>query len=298
MVIFICTKFALRCNLLKKSSANQLFTVGYRGRIQLENNYMNMPIALIDSGVGGLTVLQKVMQILPNESYIYLADNAFFPYGTKPFDVLDVRLQKVTNYLISLGVKAIVVACNTASLHIESMQKQAKFPVIDVIVPTCKDVLSLTKNKKVCLLATDATVHSGVYQQILNSNGVEVVPFACSNFVPIAESSVSNTFQTKCVVREHLAQIAGDDFDTVIFGCTHFGLMKESINQVLGNRNYVECGDATALHLKQILQKHNLLGNAKSGELNLVTTGKATSLEKVARSLRLQFTDIKVVQLD
>lgn len=257
---------------------------------------MNRPIALFDSGVGGLTVLKSVMELLPCENYLYFADNGYFPYGTKSSDDLRLRLAKLLNFMENFNPKAVVIACNTASLHVEYLQNLTNIPIVDVIKPTCKHVESVTMNKKVCLLATDATVQSQKYQQTLQKVGVDVVAIPCSDFVPIAESGVGdrNAMQT---IYQQLQPIAKLDFDTVILGCTHFGLIRESICNVLGVRNYVQCGNPTAKVLFDVLQNSNLLSNATKGGLNIFTTGKTESAIKVCQQLSLRFERISTVQI-
>lgn len=258
---------------------------------------MNRPIALFDSGVGGLTVLQSVMEVLPNESYVYLADNAFFPYGIKSYHELDERVTTITKYLVSLGVKAIVVACNTASLHIETIKKIANVPVVDVIIPTCNKVVGLTKSKRVCLLATDATVHSQRYQQVLKNSGVDVVPVPCSSFVPLAENYGCEQYLIGDVVRQKLASVVEGNFDTVILGCTHFGIIKQWIATILGNKLYVECGAPTALHLREVLLNNNLLSNDGSCQLKVITTAKCDIDTKISSSFLHNLSSVHVEHL-
>ena len=257
---------------------------------------MNRPIALFDSGVGGLTVLKSVVELLPCENYLYFADNGYFPYGTKSYADLRLRLAKLLKFMENFNPKVVVIACNTASLHVEYLQNLTNIPIIDVIKSTCKHVESVTMNKKVCLLATDATVQSQKYQQILQKVGVEVVAVPCSNFVPIAEGGVCdrNAMQT---IYQQLQPIAELDFDTVILGCTHFGLIKKPICNVLGVRNYLQCGNPTANALFDVLQNSNLLSNATKGGLNIFTTSKTQSAIKVCRQLLLRFDSISTVQI-
>ena len=257
---------------------------------------MNRPIALFDSGVGGLTVLKSVMELLPCENYLYFADNVYFPYGTKSYADLRLRLAKLLNFLENFNPKVIVIACNTASLHVEYLQNLTNIPIVDVIKPTCKHVESVTMNKKVCLLATDATVQSQKYQQILQKVCVEVVAVPCSNFVPIAEGGVCEQKAME-VISSKLQPIAKLDFDTVILGCTHFGLIKKQIFNVLGVRNYVQCGNPTAKVLFDVLRNSNLLSNATKGGLNIFTTGKTQSGRNVCKQLSLRFDCISTVQI-
>ena len=257
---------------------------------------MNRPIALFDSGVGGLTVLKSVMELLPCENYLYFADNGYFPYGTKSYADLRLRLAKLLNFMENFNPKVVVIACNTASLYVEYLQNLTNITIVDVISPTCKHVEIVTMNKKVCLLATDATVQSQKYQQILQKVDVEVVAVPCSNFVPIAEGGVCdrNAMQT---IYQQLQPIAKLDFDTVILGCTHFGLIEKPIFNVLGVRNYVQCGNPTANALFDVLQNSNLLSNATKGGLNIFTTGKTESAIKVCKQLSLRFECISTVQI-
>ncbi len=257
---------------------------------------MNRPIALFDSGVGGLTVLKSISNILPRENYLYFADNGYFPYGTKPPDELRLRLTKLLQFISNLNPKVIVVACNTASLHVEYLQNLTSVPIVDVIVPTCNYAKSISKNKKVCLLATDATVHAQRYQQFLQKVGIDVVAVPCSTFVPIAESGVRDKSAMQ-VISNKLQPIARLDFDTVILGCTHFGLIQDEICNVLGNRNYVQCGDATASALYDKLMQANSISSAPKGDLDIISTGKSESTINVCGQLLLHFDSVSSAEI-
>ena len=135
------------------------------------------PIGVFDSGIGGLTVLEKLIQTFPNEDFLYVADQGHCPYGTKSQQEVGDRVEKVARYLVEHGAKAIVIACNTASLQIARARAITDVPVISVIQPTCAKAVSLTKNKKVAVLATVGTIRSGKYQQLLQEAGVEYKNF-------------------------------------------------------------------------------------------------------------------------
>ena len=254
---------------------------------------MSQPIVLIDSGVGGLTVLKSIVQRLPNQKYIYIADNAYFPYGTKTFEQLRCRLQQLACFVKTLSPKAVVIACNTASVHCDVFQSSLQCPVVDVITPTCAKVLTSTQNKKVCLLATDATICSQRYQQILCGSGVQVIGVPCSDFVPIVELGQLDTTQAIVVVQNKLQPFVQYDFDTVILGCTHFGLLQKQISQVLGVRKYIQCAQATAQALDSVLQNDYCYG----GGIKLLTTGHPTSLMNVSIWLNLDVTQVVTIQL-
>ena len=257
---------------------------------------MNKPIALFDSGVGGLTVLKSAMELLPCENYLYFADNGYFPYGTKPHDELRLRLTKLLQFVCKFNPKVIVIACNTASLHVEYLQSLTNVPIVDVIAPTCNYVKSLSKNKKVCLLATDATVHSQRYQQILKNVGIDVVAVSCSQFVPIAESGVCDNSAMQ-VISNKLQPIAELDFDAAILGCTHFGLIQKQICNILGQRNYVQCGKPTSKVLFDVLSKNNVLCNTAKGNVNVFTSGKNQSAINICNQLSISFDSISTVQI-
>lgn len=258
---------------------------------------MTKPIALFDSGVGGLTVLKSIVGLLPYENYVYLADSDFFPYGTKQFDQLDARIQQVTQRLISFDLKGIVVACNTASLHLSSIKKLADVPVIDAIFPTVQKAIATTKNKQVCLLATDATVSSGRYQKLLSASGVEVIAIPCSDFVPLAENGQLSTATTLQLVQRKLQPFLHLHFDTVILGCTHFGLLEQAIRSVLGQCNYVQCGDAIGQVLVDTLSNANLQQGSKKGRIDVFSTGKTDALFAACQLQNLQISSLKTINL-
>ena len=254
---------------------------------------MTQPIVLLDSGVGGLTVLKSIVCRFYLQDCIYIADNAYFPYGTKTFDQLNARIKHLAHFIATLNPKAVVIACNTASVRREVFCEYLQCPVIDVIAPTCANVLLTTQNRRVCLLATDATIKSQCYQQILRKRGVDVVEVPCSDFVPIVEFGQMDSEVARSIVQNKLIPVANYNFDTVILGCTHFGLMVKQISKVLGVRNYVECGDATAQALCDVLQSQD----CGSGTIQLVTTGIATTLLDVANRLNLGAMSVSAVQL-
>ena len=162
------------------------------------------PIGVFDSGVGGLTVLEKLVEMYPSENFIYVADQGYCPYGTKTKEEIEQRVLTIGKYLLNRGVKAIVIACNTASLFKQSLQNITDTPVISVIEPTALRAIELTKSKKVAVLATNATIQNGKYQKILEENGVEVYPVPASSFVEIIESNEMDSNYALKTVTEKL----------------------------------------------------------------------------------------------
>lgn len=235
------------------------------------------PIGVFDSGVGGLTVLEKLVKMYPGENFIYVADQGYCPYGTKTKEEIEQRVLTVGKYLLSWGVKAIVIACNTASLFKQSLQNITDIPVISVIEPTARLACQLTKTKKVAVLATNATIKNGKYQRILEENGMEVFSVPASQFVDIIESNEMNTEATLKTVTEKLAPLQNKGIDTVIHGCTHFGLLEFQMKKILPDVTYVECGYPTSIILENVLQLSK--DNVAKGSVEIYTTGKRNDFE-------------------
>ena len=198
-------------------------------------------VGVIDSGVGGLTVLKNLQELYPNCNFVYLGDSAYCPYGTKPFEQIFDRVSKLVDYLISNGAEAVVLACNTASIFVDRLRDQFAIPIYDVIAPTCKVVVDSTKSKRVALLATNATVKSGAYSKYLNNCGVAVVSFPCSNFVPFVEANMADTPECEAAVRKAINELPRYNIDTVILGCTHFPVLKNKSAPYTNGAKIIEC---------------------------------------------------------
>lgn len=199
-------------------------------------------IGVIDSGVGGLTILKQLRQAHPY-NYCYIADHAFCPYGAKPNGVLLDRANKLVGYLSSLGAKAVVIACNTLSAYTGQLKSVYKnMPIYDVITPTCQKVLTLNPQvKRVALLATKSTIYNGVYHTVLKEHGVQVVGFDCSNFVPYVEQGTTTTLSCLNTVDIVLHTLPRSHVDAVILGCTHFPLLRRQIAYYCNDSKIVEC---------------------------------------------------------
>ena len=198
-------------------------------------------VAVLDSGVGGLTVLRQLQNDFPQCNYLYLADNAYCPYGTKtPKQIYD-RVCKAVNFLEGNGAEAIVLACNTASIFAEEIRCGCGVPLYDVILPTCRLVAKTTVTKKVALLATNATVQSNVYAKQLALYGIQTASFPCSDFVPVVEAGAVDTFDCDKIIKTALKDIGNADFDTVVLGCTHFPLLRHKLTPYFGQAKVLEC---------------------------------------------------------
>ena len=205
------------------------------------NQLFSNRIAVIDSGVGGLTILGQLRRKYPFCNFVYLADNAFCPYGTKHPDEIVRRVQTIVDYLQDSGVCAVVLACNTASVYADIVRTSHSIPIYDVIVPTCKLVASTTYTKRIALLATNATVNSGAYNNLLHTMGVAVVSFPCSSFVPFVEQNAVDSSECEKAVRQTLKDLPRCQVDTVILGCTHFPVLKNKIAPYANGAKIIEC---------------------------------------------------------
>ena len=198
-------------------------------------------VGVIDSGVGGLTILQQLQRDFPRCNFVYLADSAYCPYGTKQPQDIFIRVQALIQFLQDVGAQAVVIACNTASVYADTLKSQFDLPIYDVITATCKRVVDVTVSKRVALLATVATVNSQAYQRQLNTCGISVAPFACSDFVPFVEANKVETPECSAAVDRALSNLSQHNVDAVILGCTHFPILRAQIAPHTRGTTIVEC---------------------------------------------------------
>lgn len=224
-----------------------------------------MAIGIFDSGVGGLTVLKEVRKVLPNEKIYYLGDTARVPYGDKTKELIVRYSKQIVEFLLEKKVDAIVVACNTAtSLALEELQETFKIPIIGVIDAGVKTALYTTKENKIGVIGTAATIGSKKYEieiKNINSN-IEVYSKACPLFVHAVEEGILNGKLVKTMIGMYLDEIV-NNIDTLILGCTHYPLLKEAINEVYPNLKIVDPAKETAQDLKKILLENKKIENNK-----------------------------------
>ncbi len=256
-------------------------------------------IGVFDSGVGGLTVLNSISSLLPNENYYYVADQGHCPYGPKPQEYVGDRVEKICKHMENLGAKAIVIACNTASLQIERGRKVCSIPIISVIQPTVNKAIKLTKNKKVAILATSATIASKTYHKYLEEKDIKPIGLPCNEFVLFVESGNENKDDAQKVVDDKLKEIKDEGFDTLIHGCTHFSILEPQMRNVLGDINYVACGEPTGEELKKILSKKDLLRKSKrQGKIQIFTTGNVDSAIKSMKFFKKKHSKVKHIDIE
>lgn len=238
----------------------------------------NRPIGVFDSGIGGLTVLSELRKVFKEEDFIYIADQKNCPYGTKTDEELISVISKVLNKLISMNVKAIVIACNTASLFINEFKKMTDIPIISVIEPTCEYAYNISKTKNIIVLGTNMTIKKGRYQLLLNDLNAVSYSVPCSEFVDYIENDNLTVDEFQEVVNSKLGNLKNKNIDTLIHGCTHFSLVEDFMRNVLGDISYVACGGPTSMKLKEVLVNSNLLGKS-IGNISLYTTGNKEKLQ-------------------
>ena len=220
------------------------------------------PIGVFDSGVGGLTVAREIMRNLPNEDIVYFGDTARVPYGSKSKDNIIRYSRQIIHFLQTKGVKAIVIACNTASaLALETVKDEFDIPIIGVVEPGARAALAVTQTKKIGVIGTEATVRSAMYEKIIQGiePDVSVLAKACPLFVPLVEEGFKKHHVTDEIIDYYLASLKESDIDALILGCTHYPLLRSKIRDYVGEKiTLVNPAYETAMDLKVILQENDM----------------------------------------
>jgi glutamate racemase len=231
-------------------------------------NFMEKPIGIFDSGVGGLTVVKEVIKLLPHESIIYFGDTARVPYGTKSKETITRFAIEDASFLIKKDVKAIVVACNSVSSNsLDHLMENFSVPIIGVIEPGVINACKKTVNKKIGVIGTDATIESNAYRNRIKELCPESAVFckSCPLFVPLAEEGWVEEEVSKLAAKKYLHNLLEKGIDTLVLGCTHYPILKGVIQNVAGEEVYlVDSAFHTAHALKELLESENLLKDNRS----------------------------------
>lgn len=226
------------------------------------NRKKTAPIGVFDSGVGGLTVAREIMRNLPKEDIVYFGDTARVPYGSKSKDNIIRYSRQIINFLRTQNVKAIVIACNTASaLALEEMQQEFDIPILGVVKPGARAALSVTKTNKIGVIGTEATVRSSMYEKIIQEANpeAEVIAKACPLFVPLVEEGFKKHPVTEEIIDYYLGSFMETDIDALILGCTHYPLLRSKIRQYVGEKiELINPAYETAMDLKELLQAYDM----------------------------------------
>lgn len=248
-------------------------------------------IGLFDSGVGGLTVLRALRGRFPLENFVYLGDTARLPYGSKSADTIERYLEQNIRFLLARGVKAVIVACNSASSVLVGRRDLSfPVPVYNVIEPGAKRALEVSKIKRIGVIGTRATIAGRAYDTALRAldPDVEVVSQACPLLVPLVEEGWESDPLTNLVVYRYLAPLASQQIDTLIMGCTHYPVLQDSFRRVLGpNVELVDSADTIANLLSEDYQSGRLLPAAPTGQgrVDFLVTDASPSFKSVAERL-------------
>jgi len=249
----------------------------------------NRPIGVFDSGIGGLTVLKEIWSALPGESTVYFGDSGRSPYGTKSHDtIVNYSLQNM-RFLLSQNVKMIVIACNTASAHaFDAVSRQAGVPVVEVITPGAFEAVKTTHMGRIGIIATRATVSSGVYKTAVEEaaqhfleagnnrtalSNLYIEQAACPLFVSLAEEGWWDSKIACMAAQEYLKDMKNNQIDTLILGCTHYPLLANTIADVMGDRTtLINAGASVAQRVREVLAENLLLNTSNIKALHTFYT--------------------------
>ncbi len=222
----------------------------------------NAPIGVFDSGIGGLTVVRELLRELPNEDIVFFGDTARVPYGPKSAQTVTRYSKEITSFLIDQGVKAIVVACNTATAHaLEILQSTYNIPIIGVIDPGAHAAVRTTLLNRVGVIGTQGLVGSGAYERAIHAvdPSTYVLSKACPLFVPFVEEGWLDHAAIRLVANEYLTTFAKSEVDTLVLGCTHYPLLKPIIQQTVGEGiTLIDSAEQTAIETAALLRTHKL----------------------------------------
>jgi len=235
--------------------------------------HTTQPIGIFDSGIGGLTVTQCIEKHLPQEELIYFADHRYAPYGNKPISFIEQRVNQVADYFITQNVKAIVIACNTATVNAIDQLRQRipiSIPIIGV-EPAIKPAAQQSKTQKIAILVTQATSTNKRFLALVekHKNGSDVYIQACPGLVELIEQGDIYSQQTQSLLEEFLIPLRSHNIDTLVLGCTHYPVLNQQIQSIIGhNISLIDTALPVTNQLKKQLIKHNLLnlGNQSKPE--------------------------------
>lgn len=238
----------------------------------------NNPIGILDSGIGGVTVLKEILKLLPNENYIYYSDSFNNPYGEKTKEEVINCVDKIMNMFIKNNCKAVVFACNTATaLAIDMIRKKYPELIIIGIEPAYKMVHDNAMDKKTLVMATPATIESERFLKLYhNYDNGKTILLPCSGLANLIE--IGETKQVNEYLIEHLPK---EKMEVVVLGCTHYPLIKDEIRRVLGDVIFYDGGNGVARQLKKLLLENNLISNSNKGSISFYDS--SNSIQKETR---------------
>lgn len=261
------------------------------------------PIGIFDSGVGGLTVVKQVMKVMPHEHIVYFGDTARVPYGTKSKDAVTKYSLQNVRFLRSKDVKAIIVACNTASSNsLEAMRAATDIPIFGVVVPGVEAAVRATQNQKVGVIGTIATIRSGAYESMIRQKNPDIAVYtkACPLFVPLAEEGWTDNDISRLTAQQYLQELLTKDIDTLVLGCTHYPLLKRCIGITVGERvKLVDPAKATARQVRDFLAQHNCLNeNDTEGERHFYLSDTTSMFQALCQKALKHPYDAQIIDIE
>lgn len=254
-------------------------------------------IGIFDSGVGGLTVVKEIRKSFPNQNIFYLGDTARLPYGDKSEETIINYSYKNTKFLLSFNIDLLVVACNTSSsMSLPFLEREFKIPIVGMIKPGAALALKITRNKKIGLIGTRATIRSLAYKREIKEldKSVEVFDTACPLFVPLVEEGLFEDEVTEIVARRYLKNFEEKGIDTLILGCTHYPVLIPTLKKILHGVEMVSSGESTVIYLKDNFE---LCKDGEKGNAKIFVTDAGTHFKEVAFRLLEEKIELEYVSL-
>jgi len=261
------------------------------------------PIGVFDSGVGGLTVVREIIRQLPSENVVYFGDTARVPYGSKSQKTIIGYTRQIIHFLKTKNVKAIVIACNTASAYaLDAVAKEVDVPIIGVVRPGASVAANTTINGKIGVLGTEGTINSGIYTQVLHEHNpnLNVVGKACPLFCPLVEEGLLEDPVTDEIATRYLKSVKDAGIDTLILGCTHYPLIRSTIRRLMGEDvNLVNPAYETAISLRSLLQEKGIYRDCGEPEYHFFVSDGAEKFSSFANSiLPVELVETRLVPIE
>ena len=246
------------------------------------------PIGVFDSGLGGLTAVRALRRLLPSEDLIYFGDTARVPYGGRSRETILKYARQDVAFLRSFDLKAILIACGTVTTtSLEALQAENDLPILGVVEPSCREALSATRNSRIGMAATLASVRSGAYERTLQAlrPQVSVTSRPCPLFVPLVENGRFRPGDVviETVAREYMEPLQAAGVDTLILGCTHYPLLRDVLGGILGpDVTLIDSGAASAKALRRMLEERGLLASRQQGTARFYVSDRPEDFERIA----------------
>jgi len=261
------------------------------------------PLGIFDSGVGGLTVLREVLQQLPGEEFIYLGDTGRYPYGPRSAGIVRKFALQNARFLMGFGIKVLIVACNTASsVALDELRRWLAVPILGVIEPGAREAVRKTVNKRVGIIGTVGTIGSGAYHRAIADIDPDIKVFStsCPLFVSLAEEGWLDGDIVESIVHHYLDEMSEKDIDTLILGCTHYPLLRELIQKVVGeNVQVIDSAYALVRELNELLVQENLLARTKESANRYYVTDAPDKFKKIGQKfLGKKLDNVNLIEID